>query len=210
MDIAKFLTGRRSRLVGLALLGVVLLGLGYAAGWLVPRLGMPDDSSAEAGFARDMSEHHAQAVEMGMIAFQRATIPEVRTIGGDIALTQQGQIGTMQTWLKDWGLGPTGPNPPMAWMPDGERALNGNLMPGMATREEIDKLRSATGKDVDILFLQYMVRHHIGGIHMVNDILDRTDDPQVRDLAQSMKRGQTAEIATMTGLLNKLGAKPLQ
>jgi uncharacterized protein (DUF305 family) len=156
-----------------------------------------------------MTEHHNQAIEMGMIAFQKASRPEVRSLGGDIALTQKGQVGVMQTWLKDWGLSPNSSQTPMSWMPEGQRTLNGNLMPGMATREEIQKLRDATGTDVDILFCQYMLRHHIGGIHMVDGVLQQSDDPQVRELAQAMKDGQTKEIDVLRSLLTDLGAKPL-
>jgi uncharacterized protein (DUF305 family) len=188
----------------------VLIGLlGYSIGALVERPSVPAENSADVGFARDMSEHHAQAVEMGMIAFQNANTSDVRTLGGDIAITQQGQIGVMQTWLKSWGYGPNGTNPPMAWMPDGQRALNGNLMPGMATRDEIDKLKAAKGTDVDILFLQYMLRHHLGGIHMVDGVLAQNPRPEVRELAETMKKNQSGEVVVMQNMLATLGAKPL-
>jgi uncharacterized protein (DUF305 family) len=200
---------RRVRIAVIALGALVLLLIGYGAGLLTPRLTAPGDASPEAGFARDMTEHHNQAIEMGMIAFQKASRPEVRSLGGDIALTQKGQVGVMQTWLKDWGLSPNSSQTPMSWMPEGQRTLNGNLMPGMATREEIQKLRDATGTDVDILFCQYMLRHHIGGIHMVDGVLQQSDDPQVRELAQAMKDGQTKEIDVLRSLLTDLGAKPL-
>src|SRR5258705_6403055 len=156
-----------------------------------------------------MAEHHAQAVEMGMIAYQKASTPEVRSLGGDIAITQQGQIGVMNTWLKEWGLNPNSDKPPMSWMPDGQRALNGNLMPGMATRDEIAKLKAAKGKDVDILFLQYMLHHHLGGIHMVDGVLLENPTPQVKELAETMKRNQSGEITVMKNMLSQLGAQPL-
>ncbi len=196
-------------IVGGIVAALLLVFAGYTAGTLVPQWRTPGDTSPEAGFARDMSDHHAQAVELGMIAYQRATDPEVRTLGGDIALTQQGQIGIMQTWLANWGLGPNRTQPPMAWMPDGERQLNGNLMPGMASPEEMAKYRAATGKDIDILFCQYMLRHHLGGIHMVDGLLNETSNQQVIDLANSMKSGQTGEIQVLQQMLTKLGAKPL-
>lgn len=205
-------TGRvskRVRIAAIAFGALVVLLFGYGAGLLTPRLTTPADASPEAGFARDMSEHHNQAVELGMIAFQKASRPEVRTLGGDIALTQKGQVGVMQTWLKDWGLSPNSGQTPMSWMPEGQRALNGNLMPGMATRDEIIMLRNTIGTDLDILFCQYMLRHHIGGLHMVEGILQESDDPQVRELAQAMKDGQTKEIQVLTSLLTDLGAKPL-
>ena len=146
---------------------------------------------------------------MGMIAYRNASLPDVRTLGGDIAITQEGQIGTMQTWLKDWGVGPNSSQPQMAWMPDGQRALVNNLMPGMATRDEVAKLKAATGKDADILFLQYMLRHHLGGIHMVDGVLAENPSPEVRELAETMKKNQSGEITVMENLLTQLGAKPL-
>jgi uncharacterized protein (DUF305 family) len=203
-----FLGTRNGRIIAGALAAVALLAIGFGAG-LLTRPGTPGDDSAEAGFARDMSTHHAQAVEMGMIAFQKASLPEVRTLGGDIALTQKGQIGVMSTWLKDWGLDVNTTRPPMSWMPNGQAELVNNLMPGMATREEVAKLNSATGKQVDILFCQYMLRHHLGGIHMVDDVLAQNPRPEVRDLAQTMKQNQTAEVSVLRTLLTQLGAQPL-
>jgi uncharacterized protein (DUF305 family) len=199
---------RRARLIVGALAALSLLLIGFGAG-LLTRPGTPGDDSADAGFARDMSTHHAQAVEMGMIAYQKATLPEVRTLGGDIALTQKGQIGVMSTWLKDWGLDINTSRPPMSWMPNGQAELVNNLMPGMATREEVAKLNSATGKQVDILFCQYMLRHHLGGIHMVDDVLAQNPRPEVKDLADTMKKNQTAEVSVLRTLLTQLGAQPL-
>lgn len=197
--------GRRFGTVALALCIVLGLILGYAAGLLTPSLRDPGNTSAEAGFARDMKIHHAQAVEMGMIAYQRATDPDVRSLGLDIALAQQNQIGQMDTWLQNWGLGPTGPDPAMAWMPEGEEALVDGRMPGMATDAEMAQLREATGKDVDAIFLRLMKQHHLGGIHMVDGILAQTDNDQVKRLATAMKEGQQYEITVLTDLQKRLG-----
>jgi len=199
----------RGRIVAAVVAVLLIAAVSYTAGLLTQRDDHPAEGSAEVGFARDMSAHHAQAVELGMIAFQNASTPDVRTLGGDIAITQQGQVGIMQTWLKEWGVGPNGTEPAMAWMPAGDQMLNGNLMPGMATREEIAKLKAATGKDVDILFLQYMLRHHIGGVHMVDGILAENPSLQVKDLAQTMKNNQSTEVNVMKTMLTKLGAAPL-
>ena len=204
------LASRRAKIIVGVAAAVTLLFIGYAVGWATPRLSTPGTDSIEAGFARDMAEHHAQAVEMGMIAYQKAATPEVRSLGGDIAITQQGQIGVMNTWLKEWGLNPNSDKPPMSWMPDGQRTLNSNLMPGMATRDEINKLKAATGKNVDILFCQYMLRHHLGGLHMIEGVLSENPSSEVRDLAETMKRNQSGEIPVLENLLTDLGAGPLQ
>jgi uncharacterized protein (DUF305 family) len=200
---------RRALLLG-ALGAVVALLIGYLAGLVTPRFTAPGDNSPEAGFARDMSVHHAQAVEMGMWAYQKATNDEVRQMGYDIALTQQAQIGMMSIWLKDWHLEPTGSRPKMAWMPDGTKELSPDgLMPGMATDDQLEQLHNATGKDVDILFCQLMLRHHLGGIHMIDGVLQESHNSMVRQLAQTMKNNQQAEVATLQRMLTELGAKPL-
>ncbi|MGI5212241.1 DUF305 domain-containing protein [Plantactinospora sp. CA-290183] len=202
-------TGRRGYgVVWLALAIVVGLLLGYAGGLLTPGLLRPGDTSPEAGFARDMSTHHAQAVEMAILAHEKATDPDVRIVAADIALTQQAQIGMMRTWLRTWNLNPTGSQPRMAWMPQGTEMVRSGLMPGMATDAERAQLRAATGRDFDVLFLRLMRNHHIGGIHMAEAILDLSDDEQVTALAESMKSGQQKEIALIDSLLAKLGAAP--
>jgi uncharacterized protein (DUF305 family) len=197
--------GRRFGTVFVAIAIAVGLLLGYAAGLLTPSLRNPGDSSADAGFARDMSTHHAQAVDMAMTAFQKATDSEVRGLGYDIALTQENQIGQMQTWLKHWGLGPTGPDAAMAWMPEGSKALVDGRMPGMATDQQLQQLHTATGKNVDAIFLRLMIQHHLGGIHMIEGILAKTSRSEVRELALGMKSGQESEITALRNIQTRLG-----
>jgi uncharacterized protein (DUF305 family) len=200
---------RRALLLG-ALAAVVALVIGYLGGLIVPRLSTPDDNSAEAGFARDMSIHHAQAVEMAMIAWQKSGNAEVREVAYDIATGQQAQIGIMQTWLVNWHLSPTGTRPKMAWMPNGtHELLPDGRMPGMATDDEINKLRGLTGTPLDVLFCQLMLRHHLGGIHMVSGLLSESHDKQVTDVATQMKNAQQNEVTNLRRILGDLGAEPL-
>jgi uncharacterized protein (DUF305 family) len=188
------------------LTGVLALAIGFGAGIFLAQPRHPGDTSPEAGFARDMSTHHGQAVSMAIEEYRATKDPALETISVDMALTQQAQIGMMQTWLKTWGLETNSSARPMAWM--GAPVPEGELMPGMADEAARTKLRQATGKEKDILFCQLMIKHHLGGIHMVDGILSRTDDPAVRELAQSMKNGQQYEIAELTKILTALGAKP--
>jgi uncharacterized protein (DUF305 family) len=183
---------------------VLALAVGLTIGLIVPVLSRPADDSAEAGFLRDMSTHHAQAVEMAMIAHEKATDPTVRIVAADIALTQHGQINIMQTWLRDWKLNLTGSEPPMAWMPDAAGAVRDGLMPGMASQEQLAALRAATGKQVDIQFLTLMGTHHLGGIHMAQAISDLSDNDKVTNLAGTMVTSQQGELATIKDLLEKV------
>nr|WP_296077127.1 DUF305 domain-containing protein [uncultured Actinoplanes sp.] len=187
-----------------ALLVGAVLGLG--AGLVIPRFTTPGDTSVEAGFLRDMSTHHAQAVEMSMIAHAGSANPEIVTLAGDIALTQHGQIGYMQAWLRDWHLSPTSSEEPMAWMPDSAGSVVNGLMPGMATPAQLDALRKATGKDLDIQFLTLMRQHHLGGIHMAQEVINLSDNKDVTWLAETMVSGQQGELNLIDALLKKLQA----
>jgi uncharacterized protein (DUF305 family) len=194
---------RRSWILVIAAL-LVGTALGLGIGIAVPHLRTPGDDSVEAGFLRDMAVHHAQAVEMSMIVHQKAPDPDIVYLASDIALTQHGQIGYMQAWLRDWHLSPTSTRPPMEWMPDSAGSVVNGLMPGMATPEQLAALRKATGKDLDIQFLTLMRQHHVGGIHMAQEILDMSDTNDVRWIADSMVRGQQGEINLIDSMLKQI------
>jgi uncharacterized protein (DUF305 family) len=192
---------------GLGWIAAVLtfgLLVGLAIGLLGPRLTTPGDDSVEAGFLRDMSTHHAQAVEMSMIAHASSTTPRVVTLSADIALTQHGQIGYMQAWLRDWHLSPTSSSPPMTWMKNSAGSVQNGLMPGMATPEQLAELRKATGTPLDVQFLTLMRAHHLGGIHMAQEILQESDNKDVTWLAESQVRGQQSEINLIDSMLKQL------
>ena len=183
----------------------LLAALAVAAVFVVYLSGRPPgDDSAEAGFARDMSTHHAQAVEMAEIVQNKTQSDEIRTLASDIALTQQGQIGQMMGWLDVWGLSPTGPEPAMSWMGHPTEGL----MPGMATPAQINQLREASPDEADKLFLKLMIQHHRAAIPMAEAVIKDTDRPEVERLAGSMIPSQKAEIEIMEGMLRERGAKP--
>jgi uncharacterized protein (DUF305 family) len=197
---------RRRGLILTAAALVVGLLLGVAVGLLYPRLTQPGDDSVEAGFLRDMSTHHAQAVEMSMIAHAVSINPDVVTLAGDIALTQQGQINYMQAWLRDWHLSPTGSQPVMAWMPNSAGEVVNGLMPGMATPQQLNALRQASGTQLDVQYLKLMRQHHLGGIHMAQEAIDLSKNKNVDWLAQTMVASQQGEINSIDDMLKQLGA----
>jgi uncharacterized protein (DUF305 family) len=181
---------------------VLLAGLsaGATAALLVTRA--PGNGSAEAGFARDMMVHHAQAVQMAEIERDRTQSDVMRLLASDISLTQQAQIGIMQGWLQVWGLLPSGTEPAMAWM---GHPMHGP-MPGMASPEELERLSKAPPDVADVLFLRLMIVHHQAAIPMSEAILKRTDVPYIRQLAQSIMVSQRAEIQNMKAMIeSKVG-----
>jgi uncharacterized protein (DUF305 family) len=189
-----------------AVAAVLVLVAAFGAGWVAHSRNHPGEGSVEAGFARDMSTHHAQAVEMAMLALNKSTQPDLRLLAGEIAQAQQAQIGMMQTWLRSWGLEPTGHEPPMSWMRDGASLMRNGLMPGMASAADMASLRAASGGEFDRLFLRLMQQHHLGGIHMVEGVLAETSEPDVVWLAQSMAKNQRSELEFIQQIITKIGA----
>ncbi len=206
----------------------VRLGLGVIAALVVVVAGLlivgprpPSDTSAEAGFARDMQVHHSQAVEMAFLLRDRTDDPTMRTIAFDIITTQQQQMGQMYGWLRMWGLPQSSSLPAMAWMVEtgGHRAMGmdattptGGMtqadMPGMATREQLDALRKADGPDAEVQFLRLMIEHHRGGIAMAETARTLASDDNVLLLADAIASSQAAEIQQMEQLLQDRGVRP--
>ncbi|MGO4420132.1 DUF305 domain-containing protein [Streptomyces sp. MCAF7] len=189
----------------------------------------PTKASADAGFARDMSVHHQQAVEMSFIVRDDTDDEDVRRLAYDIINTQANQRGMMLGWLDLWGLSATSEDPPMTWMkdlpmnesmdhgsmdsmnPDGTyKPHDGSLMPGMATNTQLDQLRKAKGRAAEVMFLRLMIAHHKGGIDMAKGAVKLAKDPTVKLLAQGMVNGQQSEIQLMNDMLKKRGADPVK
>lgn len=207
----------------LALAGVIALALVAIGGAAVVILGIgstdaPAADSVDAGFARDMSTHHQQAVLMAGIARDRTTDPEIALVAKDIEALQNNQLGRMQGWLSVWGL-ERASGTAMSWLPSDEQGgmsgmsdsdmAGGAAMPGMADTDELLQLRSATGPAFDVLFLQLMIRHHQGGTAMASYAADYAEVAAVRTLARSIAQTQGAEIATLTDMLTARGGTPL-
>ncbi len=206
----------RAVLLAVLAVGLVLLGGGLAVALGIGRGESPPAAdSVDAGFARDMSRHHLQGVEMANLALERSKDPEVRSLAFDISSIQTNQAGRMEGWLSLWGLNPSG-GEVMAWMGDGGGHAghpaapgDGAAMPGMATEEELANLSTLSGEELDVEFLRLMIRHHQGGLGMAEHAAEHADVAAVRRLAETIAATQSAETTTMTDLLTERGGTPL-
>jgi uncharacterized protein (DUF305 family) len=192
---------RRVRSLSAAMVVLAALAVGVAIGAVAARSGdekhaAPANDSADAGFVRDMSTHHAQAVST------RTDDPLLASLATDIVLTQQSQIGRFSGWLDQWGLPVTSTDAPMSWA-SGHTAMDMEMMPGMATNDEIRQLDSLPIEDAEILFLTLMIRHHRGGVEMADTVLTMTQRDEVRRIASSIVASQQSEIEAMQSMLDE-------
>jgi uncharacterized protein (DUF305 family) len=213
---------RRSVLRAITVTVVVTALIAGAAAFSAGRLSTivdatPDTTSAEAGFARDMQEHHNQGVELALIIRDRTDDEPVRLLAYDIATTQGNQSGQMSGWLAVWGLPQFAPEPSMTWMtrpvPSGESHdsshtatathVAGERMPGLATAAQIAALTAASGIEAERQFLVIMIAHHRGAITMAEAVLERSSHATVQAFATSVVLSQESEIDLMTEMLEE-------
>ncbi|MDQ3405029.1 MAG: DUF305 domain-containing protein [Actinomycetota bacterium] len=221
-DVAEARPERNKRRVWVfSAAALVVLLVGAAIGMLITlsvvgRNDTPGAESLDVGFAQDMRVHHLQAITMAGMARDRSENELVRGLAFDIESTQLDQSGQLQGWLIGWGqdvLPPPG-QPHMRWMPNGSHNHDSSSagvtrMPGMATTDDLTRLRKVTGQEFDVFFLQLMLRHHNGGLEMAKFAAENAREGYVRNLAKKIERGQSSESTLLTNMLTERGAKPL-
>lgn len=194
---------------------MMVLLIGAIGGYVLAKaqgLNRPAPDSVDIGFLQDMSIHHEQAVDMATRARSASADPGVRRLAFDIETGQIAQIGRMQGWLELWQA-PVQPisRAYMSWMDQGGghqgsgHGVSMEAMPGMASSEELGRLRTATGAQLDVLFLQLMKRHHEGALPMLRYASQRATRPEVRNLATQMLRAQSSEVELLRELLAERG-----
>lgn len=213
------ITWSQARRPLLATVGVVVaMTLAALLGLWAGGTRTPGTDSADAGFARDMSAHHAQAVDMSMTMLTKNPSSDVRVLAYDVARTQENQRGQMMGWLAQWNLPLAVSGERMQWMAraghqhsglaPGQMLLSDGRMPGMASPAQLQQLAQARGKDAEIRYLRLMIVHHRAGVEMAQAAVADAGEPQVVHLARTMVTGQRSEIDLMTRLLAQRGVKP--
>lgn len=77
-------------------------------------------------------------------------------------------------------------------------------MPGMLSREELDRLAAAQGPEFDGLFLEFMIFHHQGAILMVEELFSSAgggQDGETYEFATHVESDQRIEIDRMRRML---------
>ncbi len=164
-------------------------------------------TEADTHFMTGMIAHHAQALVMSELAPANGASAQVQTLAARIINAQQDEIALMQQWLRDRGQ----PVPEvhitgitLMVHGAGDHVMH---MPGMLTQEQLQELEAARGLDFDRLFLTYMIQHHAGAVHMVDELFS-TDGAALDEAAFKLASGihvdQVTEIARMELMLSQL------
>ena len=176
--------------------------IGGMVGWLVADAGGDaGGGEVDVGFLHDMRAHHEQAAQMGfMFLALDDTDPGLRTVARSIVTGQNQEIGRMVQLLRDFGAPEAAETEEaMAWM---GMATTVDQMPGMASEAELDALGATSGAAADELFVELMVDHHEGGLHMAETAAADAEDARVRSLAASIGASQADEIGELERLVD--------
>ncbi|GAA3086607.1 DUF305 domain-containing protein [Streptomyces roseofulvus] len=147
-------------------------------------------NDADVMFAQMMIPHHEQALEMAKLADGRAEDDGVKKIVAAVEKAQDPEIQKMKAWLKGWG--------------QPESAGMGHSMAGMMSEQDMKNLAAAKGKDFDRIFAELMIAHHEGAVEMAKDEQKNGANAEAKALAGEVVRAQTAEIAELRTILDRL------
>lgn len=160
-------------------------------------------SDADVKFMQGMISHHAQAMEMTALVETRTNREPVKLLSQRISLSQDDEMAMMRDWL-------TERNQSVPALDD-HHAHDAELMPGMATPEDMARLEAATGPEFDRIFLELMIKHHNGAVEMVETLLDQPGSAQDSVLfafTSDVTADQTSEIERMDAMLAGFSPDP--
>ena len=151
-----------------------------------------DLSSDDVMFLQMMIPHHQQAIDISDLALTKSADSELLALAKSIRDEQAAEIVTMKAWLDAAGT-------------DLEMGHSMNhSMGGMLSDSDLAALKSATGKNFDVLWLKGMTGHHDGALHMTMMIEDATN-PEIKSFGQAIVSSQSAQITQMAAMLKRMG-----
>ncbi len=137
-------------------------------------------ADSEEEFLVNMLPHHQEAIDTATIIVAKTENAELKKIAEAIVSGQSEEVTTMKGWLTSWY--PTS-------------KIKTAYMPMM---RDLSKL---SGHDLDDTFMEDMIKHHEGAVHMAEEVLEVTQRPETVKLAKAIISAQNKEIAIFQKML---------
>ena len=169
---------------------------------------------ADVKFLQGMIVHHEQAILMSSMAGKRTNNKTIVNLANRIDASQEDEINFMESWLKDRDESvPEAESHHM--MKDNDKDhhnMHMHLnMVGMASQEQLKKLKDSNSTSFDRLFLQLMIAHHDGALEMVKDLKKFSGavyDPILNEFVSDLVNDQGVEIERMNTIAVGLSNDP--
>ena len=166
-------------------------------------LGRPSTHvEADVRFMQGMIHHHGQALDMIELLYDRTESAEMQLLAQRIDISQTGEIGMMEEWLRSRDK-----DVPTVRAENATPLGDDQLMPGMLTEREMARLAAAMGETFDRLFLEFMIVHHSGALAMVARLFATPgagQEPSIFQYADHVDADQIIEMGRMRTMLQTL------
>jgi uncharacterized protein (DUF305 family) len=180
----------------------------------LPEAEEPRHTEADVAFMQGMIPHHVQALRMTRLVPERTAREDVPLFAERMDISQEDELTLMRDWLEERDeevplLSVPHDHPDADQDLEGavEAKMDGPMMPGMLTEDELLALEAAEGEEFDRLFLEAMIRHHEGALTMVDELFEAGggQGTEVFQFAGHVRSDQEIEISRMQDMLEDLG-----
>lgn len=152
---------------------------GMASGMLTKNGKYSDERFIDA-----MVPHHDGAVEMARVAVMNAEHPEIEQLAENTITMQRAEIKALES-IKKQEFGTSGVPTDTSM---GQMRSMGMMMDPQSLADE---------KPFDRAFIDSMIPHHQSAIEMAGVARDRTDNPEIEELANNIVEAQRRETSQM-------------
>lgn len=153
----------------------------------------PGDAYYDLRFIDAMIPHHEGAVIMAKKALENSKRSQVRNLANNIIKAQDQEITQMEKWRKAW-------YPDVAAVPQAWHSQMNHMMP-MSSQQikamQMDVDLGVANAEFDLRFIDAMIPHHEGALIMAEDLLKKSQRPEMLQLARNILASQQKEIEQM-------------
>ena len=154
----------------------------------------PADAEYDLRFIDAMRLHHRGAIAMAKEAEQKSQRPEIKSLAANIIKVQNREENELlRKWRQDWY--PEASDEFVAYGGEGQPtvAMTKEMQQNMSMLEDL----GAADADFDLRFIDAMTAHHQGAIAMAQDALQKSQRPEIKQLAREIATSQQTEIDQM-------------
>ena len=157
--------------------------MGHGSGGMASGMLMENGKYSDRRFIDAMVPHHQGAIEMAQVALHNAEHEEIIQLSQNIISTQQAEIEELKSLKEEFGTSRV----PMEMSPQQMQGMGMMMDPQeLANREPFDKA-----------FIDAMIPHHQSAIEMARVAAEKSENPQIRELAENIMSTQQTEIEQM-------------
>lgn len=167
----------------------------------------PRRNQADVDFITGMAQHHQQALDLAALVPDRSQNDDVKAIALKIHDEQAPEIAQFHALEQELGAQPSA-----SASADAEPSASGDTdtdmggAHGMVPEKDVARLRGLSGAKFDKQWIGLMSEHHNGAVKMAQNELSKGENPEAKQIARDIVAAQTAEVAELGDLLEKISA----